>query len=276
MRIRSSTSYPHPILAPDTGDYADRAIQLELSAQEDPAAGQAILSGSFSIDDPAILDLLAKGQAVAGAMVTCRDTYLDEFIAVSPGVFSIDLSGGRVRGAVQVRGVVIATQDDVELASDRISSEFPPEARKVGVGDLVAYSEELRFEAGLEKLAPLESIFRLRLHDEVAEGVFVLDLEGEAIEILAAAKLHTFLSLLREQPMRDTLLSSLFLPVVMAVLDAMRAEGAYAEKRWHIVMSARCNAENIDVKHADLAEAAQTLLDSPLGSLQKVFERASS
>ena len=276
MRIRSSTSYPHPILAPDTGDYADRAFLLHLSVKEDPTAGQAILSGSMSLDDPAILDLLQKGQAVAGVMITCGETYLDEFVACSLGDITVDLTGGRVRGTVLVRGVVVATQDEVMLASDRISGEFPKEARNVGVGDIVAYTEELRFEAGLEKLVPLESIFRLRLHDDVAEGVFVLDLEGEAIEILAASKTHTFLSLLREQPMRDTLLSSLFLPVVMSVLDAMRGEGAYTEKRWHIVMNARCNAENIDVKHADLAEAAQKLLDAPLGSLQTIFERAST
>lgn len=275
MRIRSSTSYPHPILAPDTGDYSGRAFQLQLSAQEDPTASQATLAGSMSIDDPAVIDLLGKNEAVAGVMVTCRDTYFDEFFPFNPGDISIDLSGGKVRGTVYARGVVLATQDGVTLSSDRISAEFPAEARTIGVGELIAYSEELRFEAGLEKLAPLESIFRLRLHDDVAEGIFVLDLEGEAIEILTAPKLHAFLGLLREQPMRDTLLSSLFLPVVMSVLEAMRGEAAYAEKRWHIVMSARCNAENIDVKHADLADTAQKLLDSPLGSLQKIFERAS-
>ena len=105
------------------------------------------------------------------------------------------------------------------------------------------------------------------------EGVFKVDLEGEAIEILVAPRLHGFLSLLRGQQQKDTLLSSLFLPVVMSVLEAMRSEDAYAGKRWHSVMSARCGAENIDIKSGDLADMAQKLLDSPLGSLQKVFER---
>ncbi len=113
----------------------------------------------------------------------------------------------------------------------------------------------------------------LRRQDDLGEGVFQLDLEGEAIEILAAPSLHQFLSLLREQEAKDTLLSSLYLPVVMSVLEIMRDEPAYEDRRWYNVMSARCSAEGVDLKSADLGDTAQRLLDSPLGSLQKVFEK---
>lgn len=227
----------------------------------------------MSLEETAILELLDSGQVVSGLMVTCQDTYLDNFIECVIGDIHIDLSNGKVRGPVFVRGAIVARGDKVLLDSPCIDPEFPREARIVDAGGLVALTEELRFEAGLEKLAPLESIFRLRLHEDVMEGVFKVDLEGEAIEILVAPRLHGFLSLLRGQQQKDTLLSSLFLPVVMSVLEAMRSEDAYAGKRWHSVMSARCGAENIDIKSGDLADMAQKLLDSPLGSLQKVFER---
>lgn len=276
MRIKPSASFPHPILAESTGDYGDRTFQLELSVQEDADHGHAILCGTMALDDPSIQGFIAAGQASAGLMITCQDTYLDSFVRCRPGSVHIDLSGGIVRGQVLIRGVVVAGRDNLELDSSWIDSEFPAEARVVGAGDLIALSNEMRFEAGLEKLAPLESIFHLKLHEDVAEGNFKVDLEGESIDILAAPGLHGFLSLLREQPMRDTLLSSLFLPVVMSVLEAMGDENAYADKRWFAVMSARCNAEGIDVKHGDLAESAQKLLESPLGSLQKVFERFSA
>lgn len=276
MRIKSSASFPHPILASSTGDYGDRIFHLELDVVEDPERGNAVLIGTMTLDDASIQNFIDAGHASPGLMITCQDTYLDKFIRCPPGGVRVDLSGGVVRGPVFVRGVVVASRENLELNSPWIDAEFPVEAKKVGPGDLIALTDETRFEAGLEKLAPLESIFRLRLHEDVVEGRFGVNLEDESIEILAAPSLHGFLSLLREQPMKDTLLSSLFLPVVMTVLEAMRDEDAYADKRWFSVMNARCNADGIDVRHGDLAESAQKLLESPLGSLQKVFERFSA
>jgi hypothetical protein len=276
MRIKPSASFPHPILAGSTGDYGDRTFQLDLGVQENADHGHAILSGMMALDDPSIQKFIDAGHASAGLMITCQETYFDSFVRCPPGTVHIDLSDGVVRGQVLIRGVVVALRENLELDSSWIDSEFPPEARIVGAGDLIALSNEMRFEAGLEKLAPLESIFHLKLHEDVTEATFKVDLEGESIDILAAPGLHAFLSLLREQPMRDTLLSSLFLPVVMSVLEAMGDEHAYADRRWFAVMSARCNAEGIDVKHGDLSESAQKLLDSPLGSLQKAFERFSA
>lgn len=276
MRIKPSASFPHPILAASTGDYGDRTFQLDLSVQEDTEHGHAILTGAMTLDDPSIQKLIDTGHASAGVMITCQDTYLDSFVRCPPGYVHIDLSGGIVRGQVLVHGVVVAVRENLVLDSPWIDSEFPAEARIVDAGDLVAVSNELRFEAGLEKLAPLESIFHLKLHEDVSEGSFKVDLDSESIDILSAPGLHGFLSLLREQPMRDTLLSSLFLPVVMSVLEAMKHDNEFADRRWFAVMSARCNAEGIDVNNGDLCESAQKLLDSPLGSLQKVFERVSA
>jgi hypothetical protein len=276
MRIKPAASFPHPVLAESTGDYGDRVFHLALSVQEDLELGHAVLNGTMVLNDPSIQSLLEIGRATAGLMITCLDTYQDNFVSCKLGDVHVELSGGKVRGPVFVRGTVVATQDNLILDSKWIDSEFPDEAKLVGAGDFLALTEELRFEAGLEKLAPLESIFHLKLHEDVADGAFKVDLESESIEILVAPGLHAFLSLLRGQQMKDTLLSSLFLPVVMSVLEAMRGEDAYGDRRWYSVMTARCNAEGIDIKHGDLAESAQKLLDRPLGSLQRVFERFST
>ena len=275
MRIKPTASFPHPVLAESTGDYGDRVFQLALMVVEDPESAHAALDGTMSLNDPSIQSLLENGQAIAGLMITCQDTYLDKFLECQIGDVHVDLSNGVLRGAVIVRGAVIATHDSLELRSQWIDSEFPEESRTVGAGNFLALTEELKFEAGLEKLAPLESIFHLKIHEDAAEGTFKLDLDSEAIEILVAPGLHGFISLLRGQQMKDTLLAALFLPVVMSVLEAMAEEDSFSDKRWYSVMSARCSAEGIDIKNGDLAESAQKLLDSPLGSLQKTFERNS-
>lgn len=275
MRVKQSTSFPHPILAEHTGDYGGREFVINLEIEEEPSAGAVSLSGSAAIDDSSIQRMIEKGQAKFGLMIHCQDTYLDQFVECSLGGIKLDLSGGRVRGTVYVRGVVIATQEVQRLESENIDDEFPSDARVVRQGDFIALTQELSFEAGLEKLVPLEAIFRLKRSESTPEGQFQLEWDSESIEIFAHPALYDVLHSLREQAsMRDLLIPSLYLPVVMSTLDAMRDEEDFASRRWYSVVSARCKAEGIDIKNIDdLAEAAQKLLDAPLGLLRTVAER---
>lgn len=272
MRVRSSASFPHPVLSESTGDYAQGSFELSLTLDEAPAAGGAILRGEIVLDEPSIAAMCEVGHARAGLMVTCPDTYFDHFVPCSPGPTAVDLSHGEVRGLVYVSGVVIAVRDNLALSSDAVSDEFLQEARFVRSGEFIALTKEYFFEVGLEKLAPLESIFRLRQDDELAEGSVEIDFDSESIEIYAAPRLFQFFTLFREHTSRDVLLSALYVPVVMSALDAIRS-GEFADRRWFAVINARCNAEGLDCK-GDLFEVAQKLLDGPLASLRKTFERA--
>lgn len=275
MRIKQSTSFPHPVLAEHTGDYWDRKFVINLEVEEEPSAGTVYLRGSAAIDDSSIQRMIETGRAKFGLMIHCQDTYLDRFVECSLGEIKLDLSGGRVRGTVYVRGVVIATQEVQRLESENIDDEFPPDARVVRQGDFIALTQELSFEAGLEKLVPLEAIFRLKRSEATPEGQFQLEWDSESIEIFAHPALYDVLHSLREQAsMRGLLIPSLYLPVVMSTLDAMQDEDGFANRRWYSVVSARCKAEGIDIKSIDdLAEAAQKLLDAPLGLLRTVAER---
>lgn len=275
MRVKPFTSFPHPVLAGYTGDYGDRIFSLRMEVEEEPDQGAVFLQGSAVIDDPSVAKLVENGQAKFGLMIHCQDTYLDQLVECSLGAIKVDLSGGRVRGTVHVRGVIVAAQDGLALDSKHIVDEFPLDARTARAGDFIALTEELSFEAGLEKLAPLESIFRLKKSEEIKEGQFQLGLDSESIEILAHPNLYDVLHSLREQAtMKDFLLPSLYLPVVMSALEAMRSS-EYTDKRWHNVISARCKAEGIDIKNVELEVAAQKLLDTPMKWLKTVVERVS-
>ncbi|WWW36391.1 hypothetical protein V8017_05625 [Stenotrophomonas rhizophila] len=276
MRIKDSASFPHPILSNQTLDYGEFSLTAELDIEENPDTGSLLLIGVLGIEDSSVLDLVQRGAAKAGVMVTCRDTYYDELHVTGLDNFRLDLSGGRLRGRTNIRGVVVAVSDEIELTSTYISEEFPAESRFANAGDVLASTKEFPYEVGLEKLAPLESIFHLKLLPDIPEGEFRINLDGESIDILASAELHGILSILRHNRARDVLLSSLYLPTLMYVLDAMREDGQHEGRRWHTIMSARCGAEAIDLDTCDLAQAAQYLLDRPLRALGKVLEGVST
>ncbi|WP_188248900.1 hypothetical protein [Stenotrophomonas maltophilia] len=276
MRIKDSASFPHPVLSRQTLDYGALSLTVELDIEESPDVGNLFLNGTLGIDDTEILELVRRGDANAGIMVTCRDTYYDHFHVTGTEQFRLDLSGGKLRGRTNIRAVVVAATDRIGLASSFIDPEFPMDSRFADAGDIIASSEEFAYEVGLEKLAPLESIFRLKLLPDVPEGEFQINLEGESIDILASADLHGMLSIVRDNRARDVLLSSLYLPTLMSVLEAMKEDGQYEGKRWHTVMAARCSAEGIDIANCDLAQAAQRLLDRPLRAIGKVIEGVSA
>jgi hypothetical protein len=274
MRIDHGISFPHPILSSETQDYSKGSFELFLDVQESANCSDATLRGNLILNERSIQELLESGKAKSGLMVTCRDTYLDRFEECLPGDISIPLVNGIVRGTVNVRAAVIAVRDDLRLDSEHIDKEFPDDAKIVNAGDVLALSDELRFEAGLEKLAPLESIFTLVKHEDVPKGSFRINPDDEAIQIMVLPDLHAFLGLLRGRAeLCDLMLPSVFLPAIMSVLDIMRGESEFQDKRWHGVMMARCNAEGIDIENHDYAESAQKLLDAPLGSLQGIIER---
>lgn len=272
MRIKDSARFPHPVLSNQTLDYGVLSLTAELDIEENPDAGSLFLIGQLGVEDPDVLGLVRRGEAKAGIMVTCRGTYYDELHFTGLEQFRLDLSGGKLRGRTDIRGVVVAIADRISLTSSSISEEFPVDSRCANAGDVIAITEGFPYEVGLEKLAPLESIFRLKLIPDVPAGEFRISLDGESIDILASSELHGVLSIIRDNRARDILLSALYLPTLMSVLESMREDGQHEGRRWHTVMSARCTAEGIDIDTCDLAQAAQRLLDRPLQALGNVLE----
>lgn len=272
MRIKDSARFPHPVLSNQTLDYGVLSLTAELDIEENPDMGSLILIGQLGIEDSDVRELVQRGEASAGVMVTCRDTYYDDLHLTGLEQFRLDLSGGKLRGRTNIRGVVVAATDKLALTSPSINDEFPLDSRFANAGDVIAITEEFPYEVGLEKLAPLESIFHLKLMPDVPEGEFRINIDGDSIDILASSELHGVLSIIRDNRARDVLLSAMYLPTLMCVLDAMREDGHHEGLRWHTVMSARCTAEGIDIETCDLAQAAQRLLDRPLRALGKVLE----
>lgn len=272
MLIRPSTTFAHPVLSPHTDDYGDRGFDISLEVEETPDIGEVKLKGMCQLDDPAPRQLIDSDQATLGVVVECLETYFQTFIPVSADGFTLEFGAGELRGRVAVQAVAVASRDGVRLESEFIASDYPPHTKRLGIGDVIALSAIHTFEAGLEKLLPMESIFHLVSSEEVADGMLQVGLDTEAIRLEVHPKLYSTIYGIRGTSLRDILLPSLFLPAVMNALDAMRS-GGYEEHRWYRVIEARCNNDGITVDNStDLAVSAQRLLDSPLGLLRSIFK----
>lgn len=272
MLIRPSTIFAHPVLSPHTEDYGDRVFDITLEVEEIPDAGEVKLNGIYTLDDAATLQLISSGQAITGIVVECLETYFQRFIPLTANVFTLEFNAGELRGRVAVQAVISTTQEKIQLVSEYIEPDYPPHTKRLTTGSVIALSSIHTFEAGLDKLLPMESIFHLAMNDDVADGMFNIELDSEAIRIEVASTLYNTIYGIRGTSIRDILLPSLFLPAVMNALDSMRIEG-YEGHRWHRVIQARCGNEGIIIdSNTDLARAAQQLLEGPLGLLRGMFK----
>ena len=268
MLIRPTTAFAHPVLSPHTDDYGDRIFDISLEVEEAPEAGEVVLSGHYVLDDDAVEELIRSSQATVGIVIESLETYFQRFVPLSGTTFTLEFKRGELRGRVAIQAIIAAAEDGAVLRSPHIA---PDHTRALQAGHVVAASSIHWFEAGLDKLLPMESIFRLIANDEMEDGMFQIELDTEAIQIEVNRKLYDTIYGIRGSSIRDILLPSLFLPAVMNALDAMRTSGNEG-LRWHRVIEARCSNEGITIDaNTDLAWAAQRLLEGPVGLLGTLF-----
>lgn len=276
MKIKPGTSFPHPILGALSNDYLHGHFELNFEVEEDIAIDHLKLVGRMDIELGGLSELMGSGLK-SGLMVVCGETYYDEFHETSVGPFELDLSGGKVRGNVGVRGIVATTQE-VNLQRDRVIPWFKDESLRVGQGELVAVTQEVMFEAGYEKLASMESIFRLIPSDQLGEGQIDVQLDAEAIEIHAHPELFEMIANTRRiSSIREFLVPSVYLPALIGVIDQVQ-QGAeqFSDRRWFSVLAAKLNAEGVDVESMEPLATAQRLLHFPVGRLGPMLARLSS
>lgn len=277
MRIHPTTNYPYPVLSPFTTDYEQNIFDLEItSVQEVPDLGEATTEGKIILDSPVLAGLIAKGQAVSGLTVTCRDTYFDLWQPYMPGAFTLSLREGKIRGKVYIQALIVA-QCDLLLPMDGVNDWPVTEALPVQAGHPLAISKEYSFDAGFEKLEATESIFSLSEDSSVEAGLYLIDLAGEKIDIRMSPALASKIHQIRANSQaRDLLLSALYVPVLMEALESLEGsmEADDEERRWARVLRAKCDARGIRLReHGNsLAEYAQRILDVPLPKMVSALE----
>ena len=274
MKIDREMRFPHPVLWSETSDYSHGAFSMEISVAESIATGKLELNCEVALSEAGIYKLCVAAKASVGLSVACLETYYNRLHEVSLTGGSVAIGPGLVRGAVIVRPMIWAREPVAELESTAVHDEFGSGAISFPHAAVLALGEEVVIDVGAEKLAPIGSVFALALDQDVPEHEIATDVEDEKIQIRASGKTLEWLSQMRGVPVgRATLLSAVYLPVVIRVLDVIRqGDAVHQSKRWHRVFCAKLVATGLWPLGEDLLEIAQKLLKSPLGKLEALGE----
>ncbi len=272
MRITEATRFPHPVLSQETGDFLSGEFGVAFTAVETPQTGALSLDHEITLTEPAIRDLVLRGEASVGCFVRCNDTYYTELLRLSWPSGRSDFTPGSLLNRVTLRPLIWLEKPLESWDPGTIHVEFEPPV-SLACGDVVAVGPERIMSIGQAKLAPLESVFELRKSSLVAEGQISIDPEGDRIGIVVAPSTFEAITLLRGQSRgQPVVMNAVYLPAIMEVLDLLRAgPDQYADYRWKIPFIAKCDARGIELAQGmSILETAQALLDSPARALAQL------
>lgn len=270
MKFSDDMRFPHPVLTTETGDFSDGHFSVEAEVEEIPDAGKVSIRYSIDLTESSIRALVEAGEATVGMFVRCGDTFYSELRELGWPEGKIEFEHGSLLNRVTLRPVIWLCQA-LDNWSPKVHEEFQLPL-KLGVGEILAIDEEQVLSVGQAKLAPMESIFALVASPDQPEGQLSVKLDAEKITILAGDATYKMINTLRHSTVKSVVLSSVYMPAVMEVLDALRDdESIYDNRRWKGPFSAKCTVANIDFTKS-LFENAQTLLELPVASLEKIVE----
>lgn len=273
MRIPENTRFPHPVLGLDTGDFVVGEFSVQIEVIENRSTGTVTLEHAITLTESGILALVESNKASVGYIIKCADTFFSDLRQIAWSTGKTDFSPGLLLNRVSLRPIVWLKTDLNEWNPGTIHHEFEPPL-SLNNGDIVAIGEELIFSVGQAKLAPIESIFDLVRSESISEGMFEVDTTGHRIALLVNEKMFQTLAQLRsitDGP--EILMSSIYMPAIMEVLDALRnTDQSYEHLRWYQPFLAKCDLKGVRLEsNMSILEAAQILLERPVARLSKLI-----
>lgn len=275
MRLTNEMTFPHPVLASWRDDLRSGEFEVEIGFEEDVQEGGVELKFEGRLDSAAIMDLISAGRAMLGCFVICTATGLRRLIELGSFPASYTFAPGELLDTVLLRPIVWMLCDVSHWRPDGVHPEFDG-SQELTAGDIVAMADEFSITVLQADLPALETIFDLKVAENVPEGEFEIDLRRERITILAGPQTKHLVDTLREMkgPESAVVMNGLYIPTIMTVLSSIGTHGDddYAGFRWLEPFRRRCERLEIEPSVTTAFRDAQRLLEVPFRDLQKLTE----
>lgn len=276
MKLKSDTRFPYPVLTSFTDDYPSANFTFTVEPVEEvPETGEVAIYGELRTGEIFMDKAIAEGSLACGLYITCENTYFSEFFAIPSGTWNISVAAGNLRGVVKLRAIIYVAAERLAVPATSIHQEFGQQSFSLKKYSLAGVSDEFEFDAGLDKLVPMESVFRLESSSTVEDGLFQVGTDSQVIVIQVHPKLYESLNQIRNSGYgRQILLSALYLPCLIEVLD-IASKDKNDQLRWYRAIESRCREVGVELDGKDLLRKAQVLLDGPVGKMHTAVEALS-
>lgn len=264
MKIKDGASFPHPVLQEYSDDYQTGSFDVAYSVNNKDNTIQY----TVSLDELNIEDLINNKLAKIGVFITCEDTYHNKLVYLknTKKPQSISYNPEEFKRVVYLRSIIFSTGIIKDYSPENLHDELADISWEFPAGELLAFGSKVQFPVRNTKLRPTETIFMFTVKNDMPEGELKINLEEDKVAIVINSKTHNKINEMRATSAgKKTLLSSVYLPVIMEVLYQLAEDSdAYEEKAWFKIFQDKCAHFGIDIKNPAPLRDAQKILKLPL------------
>lgn len=277
MRLSDDMNFPHPVLADWRDDFDKGKFAVDITYREDKTTGRLELAVESELSCSAIESLIEHGDASFGCFVRCTSTGFRRLIELALPRSNYTFERGDLLDTVTLRPVVWTTVPISNWSPLGAHPEFEG-FQKLRCGDIVAMAAEHAIEVGQADLPSLETIFSLKVSEDLENGEFNVDLDNEKITILAARDTYDLIETLRVSgdAASAAVMNSLYVPVVIRILSQISTPSGEANlaefegRRWVTPFRRRCSKLNIQHRNSEILANALKLMDRPFHDLEEL------
>ncbi len=251
-------AYPHPVLSHFGDDILNSVFMPVVTVKG--AKNAYVFNAVFKTNNADLLNLVEQKKAQYAVHVECNQTRYRNIFTGSDEKFSFEIPAGLLDGRVEVCSFILAAKPLDKYNNADFHPDYAKLAFRVRRGDTLAVGHDREFPAEKKNdpLRKVPSIFSIVQNDDPEATAMDIDLGGSKIRVaLSKVNFETYLFLRQSQALHPVLSASIIVPALVDVIEKIRRAsmeaglGAYADRRWYIVLARRLREMNIDPDDPD-------------------------
>jgi hypothetical protein len=267
MRFDRSSTFGYPVLRPENDDYVNSAIQSSLNATADIDLAQIQVSYDIKLSVPELNQLVKDGKAVTIIYGECRDTWFDITHYPETDVGSFTIPKNMVNGQLVLTSLVVAKTDIPSYRSKKFNPEYGDATFEIQSGEILVIDHPQSFYITREAFKNVTSLFDYQVNQNLSIGEWDLSLDDDRIKIdVHPAQLPILRSAEGNSKNKSVLLSGLFLPVLVEILNTMDASDEHCDRHWYQIIEQKRAGLSTAISKSKV-RSAQALLRQPLARL---------
>ena len=268
---------PYPLLAPWNDDYGEARFEGNVPQVVLNNGKQISLTIKYHLTSDYLRGLVSSGKAQYVAVLTCAKTFIRQsYVSNQEDAVEV-LDAGDYQQELVFTPYVVATSEIAGFISDEHAEEIRvvrPEGFQLSPASILAVGNSTRIS--LEDGGSPYSVIDLVSAPMVENGLFVVDLEDNRIQIQVSEEEYGKLDALRNRDISSTERAVLFPALFLhAITEALRNLPNYPDQGWANTMRRALEEKGIVASEDELRDNAlnhaQALMEKPMGRLLRAF-----
>lgn len=265
--MKINASYPYPVLYINNDDYVDSSFSSNIQVKK--SFGDVVIEVTFQLDNKRIRQLIDSDDCVYSVHIECGQTSYRSVFNTKSEVKTISIPSDQLRGKVFIHSFVLADRSIDNYTNPKLNDWYQGIPISFDIGSIISIGSaiETTLYENNEEMLNLPSIISVT---SLSKGEYMeVDLSQDLIVVSLPKYEYEQYIHHRKSLLKDTILASVFMPVLVQVFSSINQEYDFEESTWYQVLEKIFAENNIRIEDVGTdsfpaLQAAQMILRKPM------------